>query len=44
MLDRMAHVLARHVDLEPDLVAGELFDLDGHPSIQAKRFLLASAR
>jgi len=40
----VAHVLAGHIDLEPDLVARELFDLDGHSSIQAKSFRLPSAR
>ena len=44
VLDRVLHVLAGHVDFEPDLVVSELFDLDGHPSIQAKRFRLPSAR
>jgi hypothetical protein len=42
MLDRMAHVLAGNVDLEANLVVGELFYLDGHASIQAKVFRLTA--
>jgi hypothetical protein len=44
VLDRVVHILARHIDREPNLVLGELFDLDGHAPIQAKRFRLAAAR
>jgi hypothetical protein len=36
-------VLARHIDLEANLVVGELFDLDSHLTIQAKGLRLPSS-
>ena len=35
VLDRVVHVVRRHLNREPDPVLGQLLDLGLHPAIQA---------
>lgn len=43
MLDRVIEVRTRNINLQANLVVRELFDLDGHLTIQAKGLRLPSA-
>ena len=42
VLDRVVHVMRRHLNRQPDTVLGKLFDLGLHLSIQAGPFWAGS--
>jgi len=44
VLDRVVHVVRRHLDRQPDAVLGELLDLGLHPAIQADPFRARAGR